>query len=103
PLVGVHLMFSTDGEERVYHCRSLCSFMAAGEEPVLATEGDGSDSILHEVVVYLQASIVQICRKRIPSGIGICHGFTDLTLWQGVLYFFKDPFAHIVDDIQRVF
>src|SRR5690606_5839939 len=95
----IYLMFVTDSEERIYHRRSLCGLMAAGEQVVLATQGHGSDSVLDEIVVYLQASIVQICRKRVPSGIGICHGFTYLALWQGILYFLKDPFAHIVDDI----
>src|SRR5690606_4526989 len=96
----IYLMLLTDSKERIYHRRALCGLMASCKEPIFPSEGHGSDSVLHEIVVYLQVSIVQICRKCVPSGIGICHSFTDLALWQGVLYFLEDPFAHFVDDLQ---
>src|SRR5690606_34820068 len=93
----VDFMFFADGEERIDHGGTLCSFMAAGEEVVFASQRQWPDGILDKVIVYLQVPVIQVSRQPIPSGVGVSHGLADLAFGQGGFYFFKDPFSQLVD------
>src|SRR5262245_44118113 len=51
------------------------SAVGAGEQMVLAAEGDGPDGAFDRVVVEFDAAVIEEAAKRPPAGQGIPHGF----------------------------
>lgn len=56
---------------------TLAAFVRAGEEPVLASEGDRADAALGGVVVDLDAAVVEVSAQRRPAGERVADGLGD--------------------------
>ena len=76
-MVGIDAVGLARAEERAVHGNVLCRIVRSGKEPVLASQGDGPDGILHQVVVDLKVAIVQVGHHVIPQAYGIADGFAD--------------------------
>lgn len=50
--------------------------VATAEEVVLPSECDGPDGVLHEVVVNLDSSVLQIAHHVVPAVVGVGDGFS---------------------------
>ena len=57
PYFGIDAMMFTGSEEGIDHCCALCWIVAAGEEVIFASDGDGSDDIFHLVIVDFNIAI----------------------------------------------
>ena len=62
PLRRVHAMQLTGSQQRVDHRSPLSRFVRAGEQVVLAAQGQRTDCILHKIIINLKDSIVQVSR-----------------------------------------
>ena len=62
-----------DGEE---HGTALAAFGVADEEPVLLAHGGGTDGIFDQVVVDLQAAVVEVAAKQFPLAQGVVDGLS---------------------------
>ena len=47
-------------DDAVYHCAGLGTFRAVTEQPVLAADGEGTDAVFCQIVVYGTVAVFQI-------------------------------------------
>ena len=59
---------------------ALATGIGAGEQVVLAAEGEGPDGALGSVVADLQAAIIEIAGQCLPAAAGAAHGAGQLAL-----------------------
>lgn len=77
PVVGVDAVGMARGKGRAVHGDVLGSGMRSGKEPVLAAECNRTYGILHQVVVDLQMSVMEVCHELVPQAHAILHGLAD--------------------------
>lgn len=62
------------GKERAVHGDVLGSGRRSGKEPVLAAECNRTDSILHQVVVDLQMTVMEVRHELVPQAHALLLG-----------------------------
>ncbi len=77
PVIGVDAIGVASGEEASIQGDVLGGGMRASKEPVLASNGHGPDSVLHQIVVDLQMPIVEVGLELIPEAQAIADGLAD--------------------------
>ena len=65
-------------DERGDHRPVVAAFVGAGEQGVLAVEGERTDGALNGVVVEIDATIVEEARQAIPAFEGVADRFAEL-------------------------
>ena len=87
--VGVDALASAVFDDRVEDGSALARIDVAHEEPVLLSNGSGTDGVFDEVVVDLHAPVLQEHAKAAPLTQGVVDGFAQGTLRQVALFDFQ--------------
>lgn len=72
--------------------------MAAGEEVVLAADGDRADGVLSEVVVDLELSVIEVAGDVLETADEVLACLAHGRLWQEVLEIVAQPCAELVEE-----
>jgi len=80
------------GMNQAHHrCGSLSGTQAAGEQPIIATDGHRPDSILNPIVIDRHSAVIQVMRERIPASQAVIDGFCRRTALRHTLALRKQP------------
>ena len=104
PFEGVYLLFPAHGEERIDRRRPLRRIVRAGKQIILPAQRQRPNRILDQVVVDLQAAVIQRGAQLIPTVQALMHRFADWTLRQHVsgFQFAGHPLHKRIERRQRV-
>ena len=78
---GIYLVRLTCGQQRTYDRHINRSFVITTEEKIFSAQSDGALDVFRQIVIPVQATIVQASYNIIPFGIGICNGLACQRTW----------------------
>lgn len=80
PCVRIDIVDPGGVDQRIDRSSAAATLIRASEGPVMATDRNGSDLPLGDVVGHAQPPVVEEARQCDPSGQAISDGFTDVAL-----------------------
>ncbi len=94
-VVAVHLGRLDDGQEVG---DALAALVRAGEQPVFAPDPDGPHRPLGNVIIDLDAAVIDVNPKGFPAGQGVAHCLRELVLLRKGGQRLSDPRLQIIQD-----
>ena len=98
PFPGIDPLDLTASEEGIHHGGSLSPLVGTGEQVVLAAQGQRADGVLDEIVVDLQATVVEVGGQQRELLFGVVQGFADGAFAQVVGLLGDDPLEQFSED-----
>src|SRR5262249_29146317 len=89
--VRIESIESSRFDDRVYVCGAQATFVAAEEEKILPCNCDGPQPTFGDIVVYGEAAIAGIARKRFPTAEAVLERFADRALQRQPPAFALEP------------
>ena len=80
--VGIDVSAAAAFDDSVDDRAALAGTGFADEEPVFLSNGGGANGIFHEVIVDLDAAVLQVNFERTPLAQGILDSLAEQALWQ---------------------
>ena len=72
------------------------SFRGSGEEPVLAADHKGTNTVFCHVVIWSESSILEIADQSIPLPQGIVDRFAEQSFGRSLHRFLVQPFFEVL-------
>lgn len=77
----VYIMYLTGSQQGTDDRHIDCRLMVSAEEKTFSAQSDGALNVFRQIVIPIQAAIVQASHNIIPFGIGICNGLACQRTW----------------------
>lgn len=82
---------------------AVVSAVGAGEGPVFASDGQGTDSAFGSVVADVETSVSGVARQCVPAREGIADGLSQRTLAADLVHRLFEPGLHLRQQRHRPF